>query len=157
MTKQYGFFEQLAIGEAYERRLDEHFEQALDIALIMPATRMQQGAGIDRIWHLKDGRITTVEYKADEKAGRTGNAFVETISVDTTQKPGWAVASTAMLLAYLVTEPETIYLIAMGRLRAELPRWQRQYRTTYAQNDGYRTHGVLVPLAEFERIATKVW
>lgn len=157
MTKQYGFFEQLAIGEAYERRLDEHFRQALEIAAIMPATRMQQSAGIDRIWHLKDGRLTTVEYKADDKAGRTGNAFVETISVDTTNKPGWAVASTAMLLAYLVTEPETIYLIAMDRLRAELPRWQRQYRTTYAQNDGYRTHGVLVPLVEFERIAAKVW
>ena len=157
MTKQYGFFEQLAIGEAYERRLDDHFRQALDIATIMPATRMQQGAGIDRIWHMQDGRLATVEYKADDRAGRTGNAFVETISVDTTQKPGWAVSSAAMLLAYMVTQPETIYLIAMARLRAELPRWQRQYRTTYAQNDGYRTHGVLVPLAEFERIAAKVW
>ncbi len=157
MTRQYGFFEQLAIGEAYERRLDEHFRQSLDIARITPATRMQQSAGIDRVWYLKDGRITTVEYKADDKAGRTGNAFVETISVDTANKPGWAVASAAILLAYLVTEPETIYLIAMDKLRAELPRWQRQYRTTYAQNDGYRTHGVLVPLAEFERIAAKVW
>ena len=47
--------------------------------------------------------------------------------------------------------------VTLDRLRAELPRWQRQYRTTYAQNDGYRTHGVLVPLAEFERIAAKVW
>lgn len=153
----YNFRDQLAIGEAYERRLDEHFQQALTISRIERASRAQQAAGIDRIWHTPSGTTYTVEYKADDKAGRTGNAFVETVSVDTANKPGWAVASTAQLLAYMVTQPETIYLIEMTALRAQLPRWKRQYRTTYAQNDGYRTHGILVPLDEFERIARKVW
>lgn len=153
----YNFRDQLAIGEAYERRLDEHFQQALTISRIERASRAQQAAGIDRIWHTSSGATYTVEYKADDKAGRTGNAFIETVSVDTANKPGWAVASTAQLLAYMVTQPETIYLIEMTALRAQLPRWKRQYRTTYAQNDGYRTHGILVPLDEFERIARKVW
>lgn len=154
----YKFRDQLAIGEAYERRLDEHFQQALNISRIERASRAQQSAGIDRIWHTRTGAAITVEYKADDKAGRTGNAFVETVSVDTANKPGWAMASTAQMLAYMVTQPEeTIYLIEMTALRAQLPRWKRQYRTTYAQNDGYRTYGILVPLDEFERIAREVW
>jgi hypothetical protein len=47
--------------------------------------------------------------------------------------------------------------VSMKRLRQELPRWQATYRTTSAANDGYRTHGVLVPLHELERIAIVVW
>lgn len=152
----YDFKEKLAEGQAYERRLDNHFRRFnIDIR---PATMEEQHQGIDRFFtHRPTGAVDAMEYKADSLAGKTGNAFVETISVDTTGKPGWAIASEARYLVYLVTEPETIYLIAMSRLRAALPAWQAQYRTASAANDGYRTHGVLVPLHELEKIAITVW
>ena len=118
----------------------------------------EQFRGIDRFFtHRPTGKVDAVEYKADSVAGHTGNAFIETISKDSTNKPGWAIASKARYLVYMVTDPETIYLIAMHRLRHQLPRWQNLYRTTTAQNDGYCTHGVLVPLHELERIAVTVW
>ena len=152
----YDFKEQLAEGQAYERRLDEHFSQ-FNIE-IRPATMDEQRQGIDRFFtHRTTGKVDAMEYKADSLAGKTGNAFVETISVDTTNKPGWAVASKARYLVYMVTDPETIYLIDMRALHVALPVWKARYPTRQAQNFGYRTHGVLVPLHELERIAIAVW
>lgn len=152
----YAFKEQLAIGEQYERQLDAFFAQ-WDID-IRPATAEEQRQGIDRFFtHRPTGKVDTMEYKADDKAGRTGNAFIETVSVDTTGKPGWALASQAMYLVYLVVEPEAIYLVSMRRLRRELPRWRAAYPEVSAQNDGYRTLGLLVPLHELESVAVVVW
>ena len=152
----YDFRTQLAIGERYELQLDAFFGQwAVDIR---PATAEEQRRGIDRVFTSRaTGAVDTMEYKADDKAGRTGNAFIETISVDTTGKPGWAVASQADYLVYLVTDPETIYLVRMRRLRTALPRWQAKYPTKVAQNIGYCTYGVLVPLHELEQIAVRVF
>ena len=152
----YDFKEQLAEGQAYERRLDQHFSQ-FNIE-IRPATMDEQRQGIDRYFtHRTTGKVDAMEYKADSLAGRTVNAFIETISVDTTGKPGWAVASKARYLVYLVTEPETIYLIDMRALHVALPVWKARYPVRQAQNFGYRTHGVLVPLHELERISIAVW
>ena len=155
-TATYDFKEQLAEGQAYERRLDQHFSQ-FNIE-IRPATMDEQREGIDRFFtHRKTGKVDAMEYKADSLAGRTGNAFIETVSVDTTNKPGWAVASKARYLVYLVTDPETIYLIDMRALHVALPVWKARYPVRQAQNFGYRTHGLLVPLLELERIAIAVW
>lgn len=152
----YGFDTQLAQGEQYERVLDAFFAGLG--ARISPVSRDDQRRGIDRMWFDPvDGRTWTVEYKADSLAGRTGNAFIETISVDTEQRPGWAYSSQAALLVYLVTEPQTIYVISMARLRQQLPRWAAAYPTRQAANNGYNTHGLLVPLDELERIAAAVY
>lgn len=157
MSQPFDFATQLAIGEAAERRLDEHFRQFP--VEIRPATAEQQRQGIDRVFIDKaTGERTLMEYKADGRAAETGNAFVETISVDARGNPGWAETSQADYLAYLVVgPPECIYMIPMLRLKAQLRRWQQSCRTAQARNDGYQTHGLLVPLAEFERIAIKVW
>lgn len=152
----YDFATQLKKGEEYERKLDEFFSQ-FDIT-IRPATMEEQRQGIDRFFtHRLTGSVDAMEYKADSLAGKTGNAFIETISVDTTNKPGWAVASKARYVAYLVTEPEAIYLVSLRSLRDALVHWKLKYPTRVAQNDGYKTHGVLVPLLELERIAVAVW
>lgn len=153
----YGFAAQLAVGEAWEERLDRFFREGYAVE-VRRVGMEEQRRGIDRVFVGREtGEVHTVEYKADEKAGRTGNAFVETVSVDTTGKPGWAVSSQADVLVYLVTEPETIYWIPMKRVRAALGRWRRLYREVAAANEGYRTLGLLVPLCEFERIAVRVW
>lgn len=152
----FGFDAQLAQGEQYEQVLDEFF--ASMGARISPVSREDQRRGIDRIWYdPNDGRTWTVEYKADSRAGVTGNAFIETVSVDTAGRRGWAYTSAASLLVYLVTEPQTIYVISMARLRRQLRLWESVYRTAQAANNGYNTHGLLVPLHELERIAAAVY
>lgn len=152
----YQFATQLAQGETYEDKLDAFFRARG--AQISKVDRATQRHGIDRVWYDPTAdRTWTVEYKADSLAGHTGNAFIETVSVDTTGKPGWAYTSQASLLVYLVTDPETIYVISMARLRSCLPRWTVAYPTRQAANDGYNTHGLLVPLDELERIAGVVF
>lgn len=152
----YQLYTQLKQGEGYEARLDTFFrEQGFRISAV---NRDMQRKGIDRVFYReRDAEIFTVEYKADSLAGKTGNAFIETVSVDTAAKPGWAYSSQASVLVYLVTEPETIYWISMARLRRQLPRWEVTYPKRQAQNEGYQTHGLLVPLDELERIAGFVW
>ena len=152
----YQFQTQLRQGEGYEAHLDTFFRQW---GYQVSAVGMDmQRRGIDRVFHRRtDDQLFTVEYKADSLAGKTGNAFIETVSVDTTGKRGWAYTSQASVLVYLVTEPETIYWIHFAALRKQLPRWEVAYPTRQAQNDGYQTHGLLVPLREFERIAAVVW
>jgi len=166
--KSYHFATQLSRGRRYEEQLDAFFAQRLPVE-IQPATDAEQRQGIDR-WFMArtsagDGRPRgrdAVEYKADTVAGRTGNAFIETVSVDrgpdSPPKPGWAMTSQARYLVYLVAgQEEAIYLIPFRRLRLCLPRWGREYPTGAAPNEGYTTKGLLVPLHELERIAIAVW
>jgi len=96
----YQFEAQLRKGEAYEAVLDNFFREKFDI---QPVQMCDQRRGIDRIFtSKKNGSILKIEYKADSKAAQTGNAFIETVSVDTQQKPGWAVYSEADYLIYYI-------------------------------------------------------
>jgi hypothetical protein len=152
----YQFAEQLAQGQTYEQQLDARFA---DRYIIQPATPQQQRQGIDRVYRPRSTphEVLYVEYKADKTAARTGNAFVETVSVDTANKPGWAITSQADWLFYLVPgAAEVLYIIRMADLRAKLPLWERRYDSRRIPNQGYHTVGLLVPLDEFERIAYAV-
>lgn len=155
-TAVYSFQQQLAKGQTYEQQLDAAFA---DRFFIRPATRAEQRCGIDRIYRPRKSpdQVLTVEYKADQTAGRTGNAFVETVSVSTTGKPGWAISSQADWLFYLVLgAAEALYILQMAKLRAKLPAWRSRYQERHIPNEGYFTVGLLVPLDEFEKIAYAV-
>ena len=150
----YTFDAQKARGDAGEQFLDRWFAAKYEIRL---ATRQEQRRGIDRIFTRRQtGKRFTVEYKTDYKAAQTGNAFVETVSVDTAGKAGWAYSSQADYLLYYIPGNDLIYVLALEVLRWELPRWVREYPLRAAQNEGYATHGVLVPLHEFEEHAEAV-
>jgi hypothetical protein len=124
---------------------------------IKPASKSQQRQGIDRIiTHVLTGQSWRVEYKTDQTAGNTGNAFVETISVDSRLKLGWAVTSESDLLFYYIPADGLIYVIPFEKLRTQLPRWLRSYPVRSIPNGGYSTHGILVPLHEFEALAQEV-
>jgi hypothetical protein len=156
VTYTYQFDTQLAKGQTYEELLDERFSE---LHFITPATPQQQRQGIDRVYRPRSAphQIMYIEYKADSTAARTGNAFVETVSVDTTGRPGWAVASQADWLFYLVPGVcEVLYIVRMADLRAQLPKWQRTCEQRRIPNEGYHTVGLLVPLDEFEAIAYAV-
>jgi len=149
----YSFKEQLTAGEKSEQYLDRFFSQWYSIT---PVGMAEQRQGIDRIFTRADGTTFPIEYKTDWTAGKTGNAFVETVSVDTANKPGWAYSSKARYLIYYVPGDSLIYVIEFSRLRSHLQRWAKQYQTRAIPNQGYRTKGLLVPLMEFEKIAKQV-
>lgn len=149
----YDFKTKLAQGEKSEHWLDGFFAQWY---IIVPADRTQQRQGIDRIFVRKiDSVVYKVEYKTDWTASKTGNAFVETVSVDTANKPGWAYSSQSDYLIYYLPGDMLIYVIPFSDLRQALPGWCAEFRSRRIPNDGYYTVGLLVPLAEFERVATE--
>ncbi len=150
---------QLSRGEAAERQLDAHFA---DRFAIQTASHEQQRLGIDRIFAKRpatnnSGRIYTIEYKTDWTAGHTGNAFIETVSVDSMSIPGWAYTSQAEWLVYWVPPRAQLYLIRMHTLRRHLDDWIEQHGPAkFIPNDGYYTCGVPVPLDEFEQRCEKI-
>ena len=151
----YAFQAQLSRGEGAEQQLDDHFADRFTIA---PATREQQRQGIDRLFTRRDtGRLYTIEYKTDWTAGRTGNVFIETVSVDTMHIPGWAYSSTAQWLIYWVPPLAQICLIRLRTLRRHLDAWIEQHGPEKAiPNDGYYTRGVVVPLVEFAQRCERI-
>ena len=148
----YQFQEQLHEGNEGEHRLDAFFAHWYAIT---PATMHQQRIGIDRVFTCYYfGQQFAVEYKTDKRASHTGNAFVETVSVSTTHKRGWAYTSQAEYLVYYVPGLNVVYIIPFAGLRTKLSHWLNRYATRAIPNAGYVTEGVLVPLAELNRIAT---
>jgi len=154
MTTPYDFKTQKHIGEAAEAMLDAHFGNWFDIT---PATDAEQRKGIDRHYTLRiDGRVFTVEYKCDLIAGKTGNAFVETVSVDSAHRSGWGYTCSANWLLYFVPDDLLVYMLRMRDVTKLLPHWEQQYPHKSTNNGSYQTHGVLVPLVEFEKLAFQV-
>ncbi len=150
----HDFRTQLANGQKGEAFLDSFFSRDYTIR---PASYSEQRKGIDRYFtHKLTGGRLAVEYKTDHKAFQTGNAFIETVSVDTAGKAGWAHTSQADLLMYYLPEGDLIYIMAMVKLREVLPRWVTYYPKRPAANKEYNTWGLCVPLAEFERHAREV-
>lgn len=148
----YDFTEQKQSGAYGERYLDDFFSRWYAIT---PATEAQQRQGIDRHFTRRDNGTLTIEYKTDWSAARTGNAFIELISVDCRFVVGWAYSSCADILLYLV--PATaIYVVKFAQLRLQLPVWTRRYEMRSVQNEGYRARGILVPLADLAKVAQQV-
>lgn len=146
----YNFGEQLRKGEEGERVLDLALST---FGTIEKVAMVDQKRGIDRMVTAHSGKRMAVEYKTDYSAGRTGNAFIETLSVSRTGKKGWAHTSEADVILYYVPlaagrkgKPK-VYVITPVKLRALLPAWSGKYRTVRCQNEEYHSEGVLVPLA----------
>lgn len=151
----YEFKSKLRQGEAEEAELDREFSRRWQFKC-RPVSMALQRLGIDRIWEAPDGRRFSVEYKADWTAARTGNVFIETVSVDSEGVPGWALTSLAQLLVYYIPPLKLAYVVYMTAIKKQLHKWFGRYEQKAVPNgrDGetvYRTLGLAVPLAEFER------
>jgi hypothetical protein len=146
MASTYAFQNQLTKGERAEGVLDVFLASDHEIT---PVSLAEQRRGIDRVFVRRTtGRRFTVQYKADWTAHRTGNAFIETVSVDTNNVPGWALTSQADWLIYYLPRDRHAYAIRMAVIRDKVVEWSATYPTTAVQNMDYHTHGVLVPLQE---------
>lgn len=143
----HDFAVKLEEGQEHEATLDRFFGRWFDVR---PATAIQQRMGIDRVWTNVDTSAQySVEYKADSTAAKTGNAFVEAVSVDTTGRRGWVLSSLAQVLVYYLPPTGQAYVANLVDLKRAFPDWKAKYRLKEAKNADYSTFGVCVPLGEF--------
>lgn len=145
----YDFKQQLDIGEEFEKELDSYFSLQYSVFNV---NMEKQKIGIDRIFRYQ--KEIKVEYKSDLQAHKTNNIFIETISSDKDFAEGWAVKSQADLLVYYLPKIKIAYLVEMINLRKKLPMFCT-YRKASGKNGTYSSHGRLIPLEEFEKIAFK--
>lgn len=160
----YQFGRQHKIGDEAERFIYQIFQGRFSV---IPAPRYLQDQGVDFTFSdLINNQVYKVELKTDSTAARTGNAFIETVSIHRDGEPdqqGWAYTSTSDYLLYYLpnTMPPLIYRIAFEHLRLMLPAWlsaypARQIPNRDAKRGDYHTIGVLVPLGELQAIAAEV-
>lgn len=151
MSKVYGFKEQLKIGKEGESKLDKFFLEKLNITIKQASMEQELTKGFDRIFtSKKNGKQFTIEYKYDEKATKTGNVFIETLSKSSTGKKGWVLTSQADFVAILVGS--TIYVIRMNELREHIKTEGDKYRLAKCKNPTYYSEGRLMPIKELKKI-----
>ncbi len=113
----------------------------------------------DRIFTNKEsGEKFFVEYKSFIQTAYTGNIFLETVSVDTQSKPGWVYTCKALFIFGAALLNHKILVFRPEKLRAEIADLKTRFRevkTGKGQNNGYNTHGVIVPLDYAENHLTE--
>ena len=108
-----------------------------------------QRRGVDRVIHLANGKTLYI----DEKKRREdwNDILLEYISVDATNAPGWMEKDLAIdYLAYAFMPSKTVYLFPWAMLRRAWQyykeEWLEKYQLIPAQNNGYTTWNVAVPI-----------
>lgn len=149
--KSYTFGESLRAGSLGESRLDDFFSRWFDI---QPVPMAVQRIGIDRLFiGEQKGDALAVEYKTDTQGHRTGNAFIETVSVDNDGKRGWLWTTKADALVYYLSKGSRGYVLDPTDMRNQAYSWTRRFRVKTATNPDYHSYGLLVPLDELSTIA----
>lgn len=164
MTQLYDFDRQKVVGDAGEELVQKFFSRWYEVR---PVNRAAQRLGYDfEFVNRKTGDRKKVELKTDEAAKK--NVFIETISKQTepcanahgkpqVDKYGWAITSVADILLYYLVPHNQVFVVEMPVLRAALPTYTRHCLSVAVRNDGYWTHGLLVPIPEFKQLAKRVY
>lgn len=156
LAVSYTFKEQLAIGEKYERVIDDYL-RSLGVEP-QPVPLHLQREGIDRIVQNGDMR-NTAEYKADKRAGDTGRLFLETelSEVDGTKTLGWPCKSSAQVVLTIIPDKNLLLWADMWRVKMFLPKWVAEFGLTKwvdnVRKDGkhFQARGVAVPIKVYEK------
>lgn len=153
-TSTHGFNQKVKQSEEDNKVLDRFFSKWYDILRMELAI---DKIGIDRLWTDKEQKVRySVEYKADRRAAETGNAFVETVSVDKTNTPGWAYTCAAQFLVYYIPQQNKAWIMSTIAIKNKVDEWKKKYRAVKAVNEnGYTTYGIAVPFSEF--VVTGCW
>lgn len=137
-------------GKFVEAYLDGFFqERGYGIRQTTPAEERQHCFG-DR-YFTKNGISFYVEYKSGIQTHYTGNIFLETISVDdpTSFREGWVYTCNADWLIYATILDGCLLVFKPSKLRMMIGELKKQFKevaTSKNQNNGYNTHGIIVPL-----------
>jgi len=108
-----------------------------------------QRMGIDRLIMLASGKVLTIDEK--KRKEEYSDILLEYVSVDTTDAPGWIEKDLSIdYLAYAFMKTKRVYLLdwlalrrAWGHYKEE---WLSKYTHITAQNNGYKTLSVAVPI-----------
>ena len=149
MSKIYKFQEQLQIGKEGEAKLDKFFKEKLGMTIKPVSIKDEQSFGFDRKF-VKNDHECFIEYKTDDKAIKTGNLFIETVSNSNNGKLGWVLTSHASRVAILVAS--TVYLMKMNELREYIQAEGSKYRLATAHNPTYVSKGRLMPITDLVKI-----
>jgi hypothetical protein len=160
MPKVHDFNEKLAKTIEPNAAIDAYFEPIFWVDKKVP--REVDLIGIDRYFvNKKYNGVFGIEYKCDERAHDTGNAFVEYEANDKTKKLGWGLSCRAQYIAYYIPQEMRGWLMNAVTIKIRLvEEWlpkmeQGIYEKRPAKNATYNSWGVCVPLADFTR--TGVW
>lgn len=150
---------QFFTGKRVEQILDNYFRRGGFI--IEPTSRLEEQVLClgDRRFTSTTGESFYVEYKSGIQTFYTGNIFLETVSVDSVNKPGWVYTCQAELIFYAALLNQKILIFDPATLRAEIEALKARFgevKTSKNQNRGYNTHGVLVPLDYAEKHLAKL-
>lgn len=144
---------QFTNGKAVESFLDEFFGgRGFTIRQTTPHEERVLCLG-DRHFS-QNGQSFYVEYKSGIQTFYTGNVFLETVSVDATSKAGWVYTCRANFVYYACLLNGKILVFQPDRLRGVIDNLKlrfREVKTGKGQNQGYNTHGLIVPLAYAEK------
>jgi len=144
----YDFDKQYQVGEEGEQVLDKFFRTRF---YIKNASSTDQHNGTDRFFvSTSTGKRYSVEYKTDALAASTGNVFIETVSVDTSETRGWAYTSCAQVLIYYIPPEALAYMVPMMDIKRLIRDWEDRFTTKCVPNNGYNTMGIAVPRTVFE-------
>ena len=84
--------------------------------------------------------------ESDWKAAVSSNMFLETVSVDTYDIPGWAYTSIAQYLLYFIPPANIFYMLPMAEIKRKLSDWLVGRNPIRVRNREYSAYGVLLPL-----------
>jgi hypothetical protein len=155
----HDFKERLAFSETasdepfWEQIYRKAFPGMVNMMLCSGDTESQR-QGIDRIILLASGKVIKIDEKKREKQYQ--DILLEYISVDTTGAPGWIEKDLPIdYLAYAFMPSKCVYLFPWDMLcRAWLKfknEWKEKYETKRAQNKGYSTLSVAIPIDILQR------
>jgi hypothetical protein len=138
---------QLKLGKKVEKKLTKFFSHFFRIEEV---PLEQDKIGVDRIFHTKNNKFK-IQYKADWQLSRTGNVFIEYISVDRNNTLGWAFSCQSDYLIYHAPECMFGHTLIIptkqitSNIQTLLYEWQH-YPKGIAPNEGYNSFGLCVPL-----------
>lgn len=139
---------QFKVGKSGEYELDRFFARyGWSISPTTPDQERRLCLG-DRVFIRHEGTFY-IEYKYDMWTLRSGNIFLETISVDTSGKKGWLFTCQADYIFYAAPGHKVIMTFRPTVLRENAAYLQRTFKTVSTApqlNVGYKTHGILVPI-----------
>lgn len=144
------------------RMFEEHFREIFQAKgmMVIAVAKDLQDLGIDFLMTGRSGKRMSVELKSDERATETGNAFLELVSMSSSDgwpdKPGWMYTSIAQVLAYYLPLDGRVLFLDMADLKLSLGDFVGRYSIRHTSNGWYRSKGVVMPLKDLERRAFEI-
>ena len=162
--KVHDFKERLAFSESasHEGFWSSVYEKAfpnLVFQKLCSGKCQGQYLGIDRVIQLSSGRTLYIDEK--KRSGDYSDIFLEVISNDRTGAPGWIEKDLQIdYLAYAFLPSRRVYLFNWPMLKRAWQHFRETWKQKYtphiqAQNAGYRSVGVAVPIREVINAITR--